>query len=371
MRQPPLILIADDNEANRDILARRLEVHGYQLMTAADGEEALICAREKLPDLILLDIMMPKMDGLEVCRQLKADKSLPFIPIILVTARADTKDIVAGLDVGGDEYLTKPVDQAALVARVRSILRVKELHDTVHEQAKELAQWNKTLEQRVADQLAEIGRMDRLTRFLSPQIAKLVLSSGSESVLESHRREITVVFCDLRGFTAFSETAEPEEVIQVLREYHATLGKLIHHYEATLERFAGDAIMVWFNDPLPCPDPPVRAVRMAVDMRAGVAELATKWRKHGHELGFGVGIAQGYATLGRIGFEGRFDYAAIGTVVNLAARLCGEATNGQILIERKVHAAIESLATTEPIGEFVLKGLHRPVATFNVRTVGQ
>jgi adenylate cyclase len=371
VRQPPLILIADDNEANRDILARRLEAHGYQLVMANDGEDALACARDKLPDLILLDIMMPKMDGLEVCRQLKGDKTLPFIPVILVTARADTKDIVAGLEVGGDEYLTKPVDQAALVARVRSILRIKELHDTVQAQAKQLAQWNQTLEQRVADQLAEIARMDRLTRFLSPQIAKLVLSSGSESVLESHRREITVVFCDLRGFTAFSETAEPEEVIQVLREYHATLGKLIHQYEATLERFAGDAIMVWFNDPLPCPDPSERAVRMAVDMRASVAELATKWRKHGHELGFGVGIAQGYATLGRIGFEGRFDYAAIGTVVNLAARLCGEAVNGQILIERKVHAAIEALATTEPVGEFVLKGLHRPVATFNVRAVGK
>jgi adenylate cyclase len=371
VRKPALILIADDNEANRDILARRLEPHGYDLVMAADGEEALACARDKLPDLILLDIMMPKMDGLEVCRQLKADKSLPFIPIILVTARADTKDIVAGLDIGADEYLTKPVDQAALVARVRSILRIKQLHDTVHAQTKELAQWNQTLEQRVADQLVEIGRMDRLTRFLSPQIAKLVLSSGSESVLESHRREITVVFCDLRGFTAFSEAAEPEEVIQVLREYHATLGKLIHKYEATLERFAGDAIMVWFNDPLPCPDPSERAVRMAVEMRANVAELASKWRKQGHELGFGLGIAQGYATLGRIGFEGRFDYAAIGTVVNLAARLCSEAVDGQILIDRKVHAAVEALATIEPAGEFLLKGLHRPVAAFNVCGVGQ
>ncbi len=369
MRQPPLILIADDNEANRDILARRLEAQGYQLVMAADGEEALTCARDQLPDLILLDIMMPKMDGLEVCRRLKADKSLPFIPIILVTARADTKDVVAGLDTGGDEYLTKPVDQAALVARVRSILRVKELHDTVHEQSKELAQWNQTLEQRVAQQLAEIGRMDRLTRFLSPQIAKLVLSAGDESVLESHRREITVVFCDLRGFTAFSETAEPEEVMQVLREYHGTLGKLIHKYEATLERFAGDAIMVWFNDPLPCPEPSARAVRMAVEMRTSIEELAKKWRKHGHELGFGVGIAQGYATLGRIGFEGRFDYAAIGTVVNLAARLCSEASSGQILIERKVQAAVEAVATTEPVGEFMLKGLHRPITTFNVQTV--
>ena len=221
----------------------------------------------------------------------------------------------------------------------------------------------------MADQLGEIDRMHRLRRFLSPQIAELIVSSGGESVLESHRREITVVFCDLRGFTAFSETAEPEEVIKVLREYHETFGKLIHKYEATLERFAGDGLMVWFNDPLPCPDPSLRAVRMAVEMRDGVAVLADKWRKHGHELGFGVGIAQGYATLGRIGFEGRFDYAAIGTVVNLAARLCGEATDGQILIDRKVQAAVEALATTQEAGQLTLKGLHRPVATFNVTGV--
>ncbi len=366
VRQPPLILIADDNEANRDILARRLEVHGYQLAMAADGEEALASARALKPDLVLLDIMMPKMDGLEVCRRLKSDKELPFIPIILVTARADTKDIVAGLETGGDEYLTKPVDQAALVARVRSILRIKELHDTVHRQASELAQFNSKLEERVASQLAELGRMQHLERFLSPQIAKLVGSPGGDKVLESHRREITVLFCDLRGFTAFAETAEPEEVMQILNEYHTTLGRLIHKYEATLERFAGDAIMVWFNDPMPCPDPSARAVRMAVEMRSCVAELVEKWRKYGHDLGFGVGIAQGYATLGRIGFEGRSDYAAIGTVTNLAARLCSEAGNGQILIERKVRAATEGLATTEPVGEFALKGLHRPVATFNV-----
>ena len=206
MRQPALILIADDNEANREILARRLDAHGYELVMAVDGEEALNLAREKLPDLILLDIMMPKMDGLEVCRHLKGDKSLPFIPIILVTARADTKDIVAGLEIGADEYLTKPVDQSALVARVRSILRLKELHDTVNEQVKrlatqgeELSQLNRNLEQRVAEQLGEIERMSRLRRFLSPQIAELIVSTGEEKVLESHRREITVVFCDLRG----------------------------------------------------------------------------------------------------------------------------------------------------------------------------
>src|SRR6185295_19083364 len=196
----------------------------------------------------------------------------------------------------------------------------------------------------------------RLRRFLSPQVAELIVSTAGEKILESHRREITVVFCDLRGFTSFAETAEPEEVVGVLREYHRALGELIHKYEATLERFAGDGLMVWFNDPLPCPDPSLRAVRMAIEMRNNVVGLATKWHKHGHELGFGVGIAQGYATLGRIGFEGRFDYPAIGTVVNLAARLCSEAGDGKILIDRKVHAAIEMLAITEPAGELLLKG---------------
>ena len=242
--------------------------------------------------------MMPGKDGIQVCRELKADPGLPFMPIILVTAKADPDDIVAGLDAGGDEYLTKPVDHAALVARVRSILRIKALHDTVQEQAAQLEAWNRTLEQRVAAQLAEIERLGALKRFLAPQVAELIVSAGDERLLESHRREITVVFCDLRGFTAFAETSEPEEVMGVLRQYHAALGELIFRHEGTLERFAGDGLVVLFNDPLPCPDPSARAVRMAIAMRARIAELSAGWRKQGHELGFGVGIAQGYATLG-------------------------------------------------------------------------
>src|SRR5262249_47482464 len=219
-------------------------------------------AKEPRPDLLLLAVMMPKLAGVEVCRRLKGDATLPFIPIILVTAKADSKDVVAGLDAGADQYLTKPVDQMALMARVRSVLRLKELHDQVRAQATDLASWNRTLEQRVSEQLSEIDRMGRLRRFLSPQVAELILSSGDDRVLEIHRRAITVLFCDLRGFTAFSETTEPEDLMSVLREYHAVLGNLIHQYEGTVERFAGDAIMVLFNDPLPCPDPSVRAVKM-------------------------------------------------------------------------------------------------------------
>jgi adenylate cyclase len=367
MHDPPRILIVDDNEANRDILEARLKTQGYELLQAADGEEALAAARQHLPDVILLDVMMPKIDGFEVCRRLKGDASLPFMPIILVTARADSKDVVAGLDAGADEYLTKPIDQAALLARVRSVLRLKALHDEVQAQARELADWNRTLEQRVTDQVAEIERVSRLKRFLAPQIAELVVSSGDERVLESHRRDISVVFCDLRGFTAFAETAEPEEVMSVLREYHGSLGALVREFEGTLERFTGDGLMVLFNDPLPCPDPPRQALRMAVEMRRCVGDLSVKWRKYGHELGFGIGIAHGYATLGRIGSEERVDYSAIGTVVNLAARLCGEAANGQILVDSKVQAAVEEIAEMELAGEFSLKGLHRPVRAFNVK----
>lgn len=373
MKTPPDILIVDDQPTNLDILQARLAVHGYQIFTAADGEEALAVARTQKPDLILLDIMMPKVDGIEVCRRLKSDASLPFMPIIMVTAKGDTKDIVVGLEAGADEYLTKPVDQAALVARVKSMLRLKGLHDTVQEQAaclntqsEQLAEWNRTLEQRVKMQLAELERVGRLKRFFSPQLAELIVSSGGEELLKSHRREITVVFSDLRGFTAFSETAEPEEVMSILRDYHEAMGSLIFRFEGTLERFAGDGLMVFFNDPLVCSDPAMRAVRMATAMREKMGELAGKWSRLGHQLGFGVGIAQGYATLGKIGFEGRSDYGAIGPVTNFASRLCDEAQHNQILISQRVFAAVEDLVEAESVGEFHLKGFHKAVPVYNV-----
>jgi adenylate cyclase len=369
MHNPPRILIVDDNETNRDILLARLGPQGYDLIQACDGEEALTVARDKLPDLILLDVMMPKLDGFEVCRRLKADADLPFIAVVLVTAKADSKDVVEGLDAGADEYLTKPIDQAALVARVKSMLRMKELTDKVSAQAADLAGWNRTLEERVEQQLAHIGRMDRLRRFLSPQVAELILSSGDDRVLESHRREVTVVFCDLRGFTSFAESAEPEEIMATLREYHAAVGAIIHKFEGTIERFAGDGLMAMLNDPVPIPEPCARAVRMAVEMREAVAALGAKWRKQGFELGFGIGIAHGYATLGRIGFEGRFDYAAIGSVTNLAARLCSEAKDGQILIDNKVGVAVEGIAELEPLDALTLKGFARPIRASNVRAV--
>ncbi len=281
------------------------------------------------------------------------------MPIILTTAKADSKDVVRGLEAGADEYLTKPIDQVALVARVKSVLRLKALHDQVHD-------LNRGLEQRVNEQLGEIERMGRLRRFLPPQVADLIVASGNESQLESHRREITALFCDLRGFTGFSESSDPEDVMALLREYHAAIGGIIHKHSGTLERYAGDGVMVIFNDPVPVENPALKAVQMALEMRAALAALIDKWRRLGHDLGFGIGISHGYATLGTIGFEGRFDYAAIGTVSNVASRLCDEAQSGQILIAPRVLMAVENVVTVEPAGEFELKGIRRPMAVHNV-----
>jgi adenylate cyclase len=372
LHTPPRILAVDDVPENLAIVRMRLEAHGYEVVTAADGEEALARVREVEPDLVLLDIMMPKLDGISALRQLKQDSSLRFVPVILLTAKADKSDVVAGLEAGGDDYMTKPLDQAALIARVRSMLRIKALHDLVQEQAaklqqqtEQLAAWNRTLEDRVAAQVAEIERVGRLRRFLAPQIAELIASSES-NLLQSHRREVTVVFCDIRGFTGFTEIAEPEEVMAVLREYHEAVGELIFRYEGTLERFAGDGILILFNDPMPCPDHAERAVRMALDMRERLNGLIEIWRRRGHSLGFGVGIALGYATLGQVGFDRRFDYAAIGSVTNLASRLCDEAKPGQILVSQRIFGLLESSIEVSHVGDLSLKGFHRTMPTYEV-----
>jgi adenylate cyclase len=285
--------------------------------------------------------------------------------VVMITASGE-QEKVAAIEAGADDFIAKPFDQAELLARVHSLIRIKHYHDTIETQATELAAWNQELEQRVQQQVEALERMGRLRRFLSPQLAELVLSSGDESFLESHRRDITVVFCDLRGFTSFAETVEPEDVMLVLNQYHTALGDLVHRYEGTLERFAGDGMMVIFNDPLPCPDAPQRAVSMAVAMRGRVAELAEGWSRQGYELDFGVGIAQGHATLGQIGFEGRYDYSAIGSVSNLAARLCAEAAPRQILISQRVYSAAEDMIVADSVGELALRGFSRPARAYNV-----
>ena len=353
------ILIVDDEPFNLDLLEQELGDQGYAIERAMDGAEALQKVESFLPDVILLDYMMPKMTGLEVVRRLKQDERYKGIPVILVTAKASQEDKVRGLDAGADDYVVKPFDSFELLARVRSMMRIKEMRDSLEE-------WNRTLAERVEQQVAEIERMRRLKRYVAPQIAETLLKGDGEDLFKSHRREITVVFLDLRGFTAFSDTAEPEEVMELLRSYHAEMGRLIFRFAGTLERFAGDGIMVFFNDPIPCEDHTERAVRMAVEMRSRVGELRPGWLNKGYELDLGIGLAASYATLGNIGFEERMDYGAVGNVTNLASRLCDEAKGGQIVINQKTLSKVEHLVEAEPLPELHLKGFARPVAAFNI-----
>ena len=362
------ILVVDDEPKNVKLLADILAARGYEIATAGTGPEALAKIRAGSPDLVLLDVMMPGMSGYEVCQAVRADEAIRVLPIVLVTA-LDPSERVRGLEAGADDFLTKPINQPELIARVRSLLRIKTLYDQVEYQKSELAEWNRSLEKRVADGVAQIERMSRLKRFFSPQVADLILTGGADDPLRSHRREIIVVFLDLRGFTAFIETADPEEVMGVLREYHAAMGELVMAHQGTLERFAGDGIMIFFNDPVALENPAESAVRMALEMQRRFGELAGGWKKRGYQLGMGVGIAEGYATLGAIGFEERWDYGAIGNVTNVAARLCSEAQAGQVLVSQRVMAKVESFVESDPIGELPLKGLSRPIATFNVKSL--
>jgi class 3 adenylate cyclase len=365
MTETVTVLAVDDQPANLRLLDAVLSPRGYRVVPASSGEQALELLPSSGIDLVLLDIVMPGIDGYEVCRRIRSAPETAFLPVVMVTASGNQEKIRA-IEAGADDFVSKPFDQSELLARVASLARIKRYHDTITEQAAELAQWNAELETRVNTQMEELQRMNRLRRFLSPQVAELVINSGDDSVLGSHRREIVVVFCDLRGFTAFAESSEPEEVMGVLREYHAALGELIFRYEGTLERFTGDGLMVFFNDPIPLDKPAQRAVEMALTMRDRVAGLVEGWSRLGHDLGFGVGIAQGFATLGRIGYEGRFDYAAIGTVTNLAARLCGEADAGEVLVSQRVFSAVEAVAAGEPVGALELRGFSRPIRAFGV-----
>jgi len=366
MTETARILVVDDTPLNVKLLADLLSTKGYEVATAASGPEALECIEEWKPDLVLLDVVMPGMSGYEVCRRIRENPGTGILPVVLVTALDPDQERVKGIEAGADDFLSKPVNQSELIARVRSLLRIKALHDQVEAQAGELADLNRGLEIRVDEQVTQIERLGRLRRFLSPQVADLIVQRGEDSLLHSHRRQIATLFCDLRGFTAFSETGEPEDVMNVLQSFHETMGRLIHEHEGTIDHRAGDGIMVIFNDPLPCEDPARRAVSLAVTMRGQMRELAAGWHKLGHELGFGVGVSFGYATLGMVGFEGRFDYTANGNVVNLAARLCDEAEDGQILLSERAYAALDGLVEAEPAGTFDLKGFHRSIAAYNV-----
>ena len=364
------VLVVDDQPPNLRLMDAVLSPRGYKVIAVESGQKALTALKELPIDVVLLDIVMPGMDGHEVCRQIRADEATAFLPVVMITASGPQEKLHA-LESGADDFITKPFDQAELIARVASLSKVKRYHDTIRRQAEELAAWNRELTERVDSQVAELQRVGRLRRFLAPQVANLVLSAGDESVLDSHRREIVVVFCDLRGFTRFAESSEPEEVMAVLNEYHAALGDLVFRFEGTLERFTGDGVMVFFNDPMPCEDAALRAVRMAVAMRSRIRELADAWAKRGYDLGLGIGVAQGFATLGRIGFEGRFDYAAIGSVTNMSARLCAAAATWQILVTQRVFSSTESFAVGDSVGELTLHGFSQPIRAFGIKGLDQ
>ncbi len=360
------ILVVDDDRNNREMLGRWLTRDGHRVTVVASGQEAMAAVRQQQIDLMLLDMMMPDMNGLEVLAALKAETGLSRPPVLMISAYDEMHSAVRCIEAGAEDYLPKPFDRVLMRARVGASLERKRLRDREAEHLRALDEWNHVLEDRVAEQVALVERLGRLKRFFSPQLVELIVSGAGEDPLKTHRREVTVCFLDLRGFTAFAETVEPEEVMAVLREYHSEMGQLVMAHEGTLERFTGDGMMIFFNDPVLVPNPGERALRMAVAMRERVSIMARRWHRLGYDLDLGIGIAQGYATIGAIGFEGRWDYGAIGSVTNLAARLCAEAKPGQILMSKKVLASTEDLVNVEPIGELSLKGFHGPIACYQL-----
>ncbi|HWE83011.1 MAG TPA: response regulator [Gaiellaceae bacterium] len=364
----PRILVVDDVSQNVRLLEAVLAPHGYDVVTATDGISALEAVAAEQPDLVLLDVMMPGFDGYTVCRRLRADDATAVLPVIMVTSSLGEEKTRA-IEAGADDFIPKPFNHEELLTRVRSLLRIKRYHDTIKAQAAELALLNRTLEDRVDQQVMELGRLRRLRRFLSPQLAEAIVSSGDETILQSHRREVAMLFADLRGWTRFVDAVEPEELMRVLREFHDVVGRLVKSFDATVGFLEGDGVQLFFNDPIVIPDAPLRAIRLGCSLREEMAELTPQWRKRGYDLDFGAGIALGYATCGEVGFEGRSDYAAIGAVTNLASRLADEARGGQVLVDQRLYAEVEHLVEAEPAGEFTLKGFQRPVAAYDVLAV--
>jgi adenylate cyclase len=362
------ILVVDDVPENVRLLEAVLAPRGYDVVSATDGRTALQLVESVDPDLILLDVVMPQMDGYAVCRHLRGHEQTAVLPVIMVTSSVGQEKRRA-IEAGADDFIPKPFNHDELLARVRSLLRIKRYHDTIKTQAAQLLELNQTLEERVRKQVGELERTRRLRRFLSPQLADAIVSSGNESILASHRRQVAMFFADLRGWTTFVETVEPEELMRVLGEFHGAIGGLVRRFDATVGFLQGDGVQLFFNDPVEVPDAPLRAVRLGCALRDEMAELTPRWQKRGHDLDFGAGAALGYVTCGEVGFEGRSDYAAIGAVTNLASRLADEAAGGQILIAQRLYAEVEDDVEVDPVGEFELKGFQRPVAAFNVVAV--
>jgi len=363
-QKPARILIVDDTVDNIKLLSDLLEPEGYEVRSSASGEEALAVLAREPYDLVLLDVVMPEMDGYDVCRRIRQDTRFAALPVVMVTALDAKEERVKGLEAGADEFLSRPINRPELLARARSLLRIKRMHDFMQRQALELAEWAATLEQRVARGVAEVERLSRLKRFFSPKVADLIVSGATRDPLHGHRREIVVIYLDLRGFTAFAESWEPEEVMRALAAYHAAMGRLVVDYEATLERFTGDAMMVFLGDPVAVDEPAEKAVSLALAMREAALDLSARWKKRGVDLGLAIGIDQGFATVGAIGFEGRLDYAAIGTVTNLACRLCQHARAGEVLLSQRIYAEVEASTEADDLGEIQLHGFSRAIRAY-------
>jgi DNA-binding response OmpR family regulator len=363
---PATILVVDDTPQNVKLLADLLSAKGYAVLTASNGAEALAKVRSVKPDLVLLDVVMPGMSGYEVCRHIRADSTTGVLPVVMVTALDPTEERIKGLEAGADEFLTKPINQPELLARVQSLLRIKSLYDTVQTQAIELADLNEGLEQRVEEQIGQLQRLAQLKRFFPPQLAERIVGGELDDPLATHRREVTVAFNDLRGFNAFADISEPEEVMALLRSYHREMGASIESYGGTLEQLSGNAMMVVFNDPVIVEDPAARAVAMAMDMQQRFAQLMGDWRKRGYEIALSIGIAHGYATIGAIGYEARVGYGVIGRVTNLAARLCAQAQPGQVLVSASVLALVEHEVEALEVPQVDFQGFVHPVAAFGI-----
>jgi len=362
------ILVVDDTPANVRLLEAVLGAEDYEVVPALSGEEALEAAGAGGVDLVLLDILMPGMDGYEVCRRLRGDPATEGLPVLMITAGGEHQKLAA-LDAGADDFVPKPFERAELLARVRSLLRIKSHQDTIRRQADELAELNRTLEARVAEQIEQIDRLGALRRFLPRQVADLIVSADADVVLESHRAEIALVHARLRGFPAFSERAEPEEVMEVLRAFHTGVGGLIERAGATVGSVTGAGLVVFLNDPLPCDEPVLRAVALAVAMRDLTARLADRWRRLGHDLAFAAGVAVGYATVGRMGFDGRSEYGPVGPTVHLAEGLSAAAAPGQVLMSAACHARVEAHVDAEPADDVALDGAGLPARALAVTAV--
>jgi adenylate cyclase len=360
------ILVVDDIPDNVTMLTAHLASKGYKTLKAFNGIQALRIAVKELPDLIMLDVNMPQLSGLDICAQLKQREETENIPIILVTAHSDAEDIVRGFEVGADDYLIKPYNYLEMLARVRSMLRIRESQAQLRTANQQLDELNHNLEAQVQQQVQELERVNRLRRFFSPQIVESIVSENSEEMLKEHSREISVVFLDLRRFTPFAEQNTPQTVIQTVRSLHHIVGPIIFSYGGTLERFTGDGMMVFLGDPKPMEDHAEKAVLMCIEIREAVRKLSAKWAEEGHDLKLGLGVATGVACMGSIGFEGRLDYAAIGTVTNLSARLCGKAAGEQILIDQATVDQLPDSIKISPFGEVSLRGFAQAHKTFEV-----